>query len=174
MAWWAVGATVASSVMGAAGAEQQGESAAAAARYNAQIAQQNSEIAQQQGAAAGETQDRAARTKIGSMVANYGASGVDGGSGSPMDVIAESVRMATLDNLTTQYNYKLRAQGYKNQSGLDEANAENSLTAGHLNAAAALFKGAGSAIPMFGGGGGGLSSGGSASYPGADASSTQA
>lgn len=142
----------ASGVMGAAGAEQQGQSAAAAAQYNATIANQNAEVAKQQGIAAGEAQDRAARMKIGSMVASYGASGVDGGSGSPMDVLAQSVRMATLDSLTTQYNYALKAQSYRNQAGLDEANAENSLIAGDINATASVFKGAGTAIPMFGGG----------------------
>jgi hypothetical protein len=141
----------ASAVMGVAGAEQQGQSAAAAAQYNATIASQNAEIAKQQGVAAGEAQDRAARMKIGSMVANYGASGVEGGSGSPMDVLAQSVRMAALDNLTTTYNYQLKAQGYRNQSGLDEANAKNSLIAGDINATASVFKGAGTAIPVFGG-----------------------
>lgn len=142
---------VASAAMSAAGAEQQGESTAAAARYNAQIAEQNATVATQQGVAAGEAQDRAARMKIGSMVANYGASGVDGTSGSPMDVLAESARMAALDNLTTKYNYALRARGYKNQAGLEEANAKNALIAGDINATASVFKSAGNAIPMFGG-----------------------
>lgn len=143
-------AAIGSAVMGAAGAEQQGQSQAAAARYNAQIAEQNAEVAKQQGVAAGEAQDRASRMKIGSMVASYGASGVDGGSGSPMDVLAQSVRMATLDSLTTQYNYALKAQSYRNQAGLDEANAKNSLIAGDINATASVFKGVGNAIPMFG------------------------
>ena len=142
---------VASAAMSAAGAQQQGESTAAAARYNAQIAKQNADIATQQGMAAGEAQDRAARLKIGSMVANYGASGVDGASGSPLDVIAESVRMATLDSLTTKYNYALRARGYKNQAGLEEANAKNALIAGDINATASVFKSVGTAIPTFGG-----------------------
>jgi hypothetical protein len=97
--------------------------------------------------------------KIGIMVASYGASGVQGSSGSPMDVVAQSVRMATLDNLTTQYNYKLRGLGYLNQVALDTANASNSSTAGNMNATAAGFKGAGSMIPMFGGSSGGSSGG---------------
>lgn len=131
------------------GAGAQGESNAAASRYNAQIAQQNAQIAEQQGVAAAEQQDIAARRKIGSMVAGYGASGVDGGSGSAMDVLADSVRAATLDNLNVKYNYKLKAMGYNNQATLDQSNAKNSSTSGGLNAIGTGLKGLGSAIPLF-------------------------
>lgn len=140
---------IAGAVVSAVGAIQQGQSQAAAARYNAQIAQQNSVVAQQQGEAASEQQQIASRRKIGSMVASYGASGVDGGSGSPMDVLADSVRAATLDNLTLNYNYKLKSMGLDNQATLDESNAKNAATSGTLNGIGAAMKGFGSAIPQF-------------------------
>ena len=135
----------------AVGAVSQGQAAGQAADYNAQVAQQNAVIAQQQGDAAAQAQSRDAQRKIGSMIASYGASGVQADAGSPLDVLADSVRMATLDNLTTKYNYALKAQGFGNQATLDTMNAETSRTSGLLNGAAALMKG-GTAIPTFGAG----------------------
>lgn len=129
----------------------EGEAAAGASEYNAQIARQNAVVAEQQGVAASEQQAISARRKIGSMVASYGASGVDGGSGSAMDVLADSVRMATLDNLTVKYNYQLKALGYRNQASLDDSNAKNSRTAGVIKAAGTVASGFGSEIPKFGG-----------------------
>ena len=145
-------------LVSAFGSIVEGESAAGAAEYNAQIARQNAVVAEQQGVAASEQQSIAARRKIGSMVAGYGASGVVGGSGSAMDVLADSVRAATLDNLNVKYNYQLKAMGYRNQASLDDSNAKNSRTAGVFKAvggvmdgaAAAYTAGAGSAIPKFG------------------------
>lgn len=141
----------------AVGSIFQGEAASQAADYNAQVAQQNAVIAQQQGAAAAEAQSRDAQRKIGSMVAGYGASGVEGSSGSPMDVLADSARMATLDNLTTKYNYALKAQGFGNSATLDEMNSQTSLTSGVLNAVGTGMSAYGtytklgaSSIPTFG------------------------
>jgi hypothetical protein len=114
-----------------------------AADYNAQLAQQNAAIAQQQGAAAAAAQAKQARIQIGSMVANYGASGVDSGQGSPLDVLQDSVATAKLDNLTTQYNYNLRALGYQNQSQLYGAQSSSAMTSGLLGAAGAAAKGYG-------------------------------
>ena len=122
------------------GAVVQGEAAAGAAEYNAAIARQNAAAAVQQGQAASESQARDAARKIGAMVAGYGASGVSG-STSASDVLADSVRMATLDNLTTKYNYKLRELGFLNEASLQDSNATNSRTAGVLNALGAGMSG---------------------------------
>jgi hypothetical protein len=151
MAWVTVAAVagVAGTVMSGVGAYEQGQAQANSAQYNAEVAQQNAQIATQQGEAAAQEQSRVAQRKIGAQVAAYGASGVDGSSGSPMDVLADSVRMATLDQLTTKYNYQLKAIGYQNQVGLDQANAENSSTAGTVAAIGGTLKGFGSAIPKF-------------------------
>lgn len=113
-----------------------------AAEYNAAVARQNAEIMNQQGAAAAEAQSREARAKIGLMSANYAASGVDVGSGSPLDVLAESAAMAKLDNLTTKYNYSLKATGYQNSATLDTMNANNAMTSGFLSAAGTALGGA--------------------------------
>lgn len=161
---------VASAGISAVGSIMQGQSQAGASRYNAEVAQQNATIAEQQGEAAAEQQSVAARRKIGSMVANYGASGVDGASGSALDVLADSARMAALDNLTVKYNYKLKAMGYQNQAALDQSNAKNSETSGALGGVGAGLRGLGAAIPMFSGGAAGTFGSGK----GIDVSSNQA
>ena len=121
--------------MSAVGTMRQAQSQAQAKSYEAEVAAQNARIAQQQGEAAAELQAKEAQRKIGAMVAQYGAAGVDVSSGSPADVLADSVRSATLDNLTTKYNYQLKALGYTNQSSLDSDSASYYRTSGYFNAA---------------------------------------
>lgn len=144
---------VASTAMGAIGAVRQAQAQAGAMRYNAQIAEQNAQIANAQGAAAAEAQQREAQRRIGSAIASYGASGVDVGTGSPVDVLADSARQSALDNLTVKYNYKLRAQGYLNQAELDRTGASNAVQAGYMNATSALLRGGAQAYDMRPGGG---------------------
>lgn len=105
-----------------------------AAKYNAQIARQNADMARQQGEAAQQQQQREAARKLGAMRAAYGASGVDIGSGSPLDVLADSASQAELDRLTIKYNYDARAIGYDNTAMLEDAKAENAKSSGVLNA----------------------------------------
>ena len=114
-----------------------------AAGYRSQVAQQNAQIAQQQGAAAVEAQKRQQSLALGQITANYGASGVSSDAGSPLDVLQDSVRQAKLDNLTTQYNYDLKAQGYQNQANLADYESGSYLTSGLLTAAGAAAKGYG-------------------------------
>lgn len=152
-----VGAGITAAGVSTVGSLIKGESQAAANDYNASIARQNALIAQQQGAAAVQAQQRDAARTIGRAIANYGASGVQVDQGSPMDVLAESVRNAELDKLNIQYNYALKAQGYTQQAQLDTMGAKTSRTSGYLNATANVVRGAsdytqmtGSPIPMFG------------------------
>jgi hypothetical protein len=113
-----------------------GEGKAQAQEYNATVARQNAAITLQQGEAAVQAQARDAARTQGRAIAAYGASGVQTDSGSPMDVLADSVRMATLDQLTTKYNYDLKALGYNNQATLSEAGAKYSRTSALFGAVA--------------------------------------
>jgi hypothetical protein len=118
----------------------QGQGQKLSADYNAQIGLQNATIAEQQSTSASEAQQRDASRKIGAATAAYGASGVQTDSGSPLDVLAESARNATLDNLTLKYNYALKAQGLRNQAALSETEGEYASTASILNAASGGMK----------------------------------
>lgn len=125
-------------VISAVAAVRQGQAAANAETYNAQVAEQNKQIAESQGIAASEAQKRESQRRMGAALAAYGAAGVSTSDGSPTEVLAESARMAELDNLTLKYNYRLKGLGYSNQVELSKANAVNSRTAGYLNAYGSL------------------------------------
>jgi hypothetical protein len=137
----AIGLTVAGTAASAYGMIRQGQAQAEAARYNAQIAQQNAQIAQAQGEAAAESQAREAQRKQGAAVALYGAAGVDAGSGSPSDVLADNIRNATLDHETIKWNAGLKAQGFGQQSALDRMAASSAMSGALIGATAQLLSG---------------------------------
>lgn len=158
---WAIiaaGTAAAGTALAAVGSIRQGQAAAGAANYNAQLAEQNAQVAAAQGEAAAEAQRRDSQRNIGKALALYGASGVQTDTGSPSDVLADSARNASLDNLTIKYNAKLRAMGLEAQAGLDRANASNSESAGYLNATSTLLSGASRVAGMRSGAGTGTPS----------------
>lgn len=110
---------------------------AAAAEFNAQLAEQNAAIAAGQKTAAVETLQRQTARTIGTAIASYGASGVSTDVGSPMDVLADTARLAELDKLTLQYNYDLKIRDYMNQAQLNRMNAANGVAAATTYASAA-------------------------------------
>ena len=133
----------------ALGEVQKSAAASASNKYNEAVAQQNQQITAAQGVSAAETQSRESQRRIGAATAAYGAAGVDLSTGSPLDALADSARMSTLDNLTLKYNYGLKGLGFENQATLEGQSAKNNQTAGYMNAAGALLGGL-SRIPNFG------------------------
>jgi hypothetical protein len=131
-----------------------GEASAMSSEYNASIARQNAAIAQQQGQAAMEAQQRTYRRAVGAGLAAYGASGVQSDSGSPLDVLADSARMAELDRLTIGYNAKLKAIGLEQNAVMDTMSAKTARTASYFQAADqaanAYMAGGAGKIPGFG------------------------
>jgi len=127
----------------AIGAVRSAQAQSNAADYNAQIARQNADSARMQGEAAAQLQAREAKRQQGSAIATFGAAGVDLATGSPSDVLADSTREATLQQSTTRYNYNMRALGFMDQSGLDQAQAKNSMSAGWMNMTSDILTGAG-------------------------------
>lgn len=146
--WMAV-ISAASASVAAVGAIKQGQAASAANKFNAKIAEQNAEAAEQQGEAAADAQRRDAQRRIGAMEADIGASGGSMG-GSATDVLADSIRMATLDNLTTKYNYQMRGAGYQNEASLNKSAAKSARTASYFEAGDSLLRGAGNTLSYYG------------------------
>ena len=139
------------SAVSAVGAIQQGVAASDAASYNSKVAQQNAEAARQQGVAAQEQQARNAKRQQGALTAAYSASGVDSSQGSPLDVLQDSVRQSTYDNLSVKYKYDMGATSYSNQSDLLESQASSATTAGLLKAGGYVASGMGKVAGMGGG-----------------------
>lgn len=128
-------ALIASFAVQAVGSVAQGQGNSEAYAYKAAIDRQNAQIAEQQGIAALAQQQRNVYKTQGSIVAAYGASGVQSDNGSAADILADSAGQAALDRLTLKYNYDLKKNSYLQQAVLDQMGADTSSTAGMLNAA---------------------------------------
>ena len=119
------------------GSFSQGQSAKAASRYNAQIAENNAIAARQAAAAeAARERDRTMRL-LGAQRAAYGKGGVQM-SGSALDVAGDTAAQAELDALTILYGGEARARA-------SEADAASQRFQGNAAARASYFQ-AGSSL----------------------------
>lgn len=170
--------SVAGAGVGAYGAIKQGEATSAADKYNAQIAANNAQIATQSanyagaaGTAQAEQAGLQSRAKLGAIVANEGASGVDINSGSNLQVQSSARELGELNAITirsnaarTAYGYQVQGANDTAQSQLDTFAANNATTAGDIGAGSSVLGGLGSAASNYAkftmnGGGSGLNSG---------------
>lgn len=165
MGWYAVAAAA---VVSAVSSYQQSQAQAKAADFNAQVARQNVASANAQSQAATMQLQRDQQRKLSAAVAQYGASGVQTDSGSPIDMLQESVRQGVLDRATMGYNYATRATDYQNQSNVYQSQADNYRSSSLLNAGVAGLSSGAMAYGAMGMGGGAAAAG-SASASGAAA-----
>lgn len=154
-----VGASLASGAVGAYGSIMQGQAAADAANYNAEVAKQNANIATQKAGIAGQTgeaqaamQEQKTRATVGAIKAGQAASGLEVDTGSAVDVRSSAAELGQLDALTVRTNAAKEAYGYTTQatsdmaqSQLDKYEAATAGTAGAIGAGSSLLGGVGSA-----------------------------
>jgi hypothetical protein len=153
-----VAASVAGTAASVAAAQQQAEAQAGSLRYQAQVAKNNQSIAEglaTRATQAGESQVSQKRAQtaavIGGQLAGQAAGGLDVNKGSAVDVRSSAAELGELDALTIRSNAENTAFGYKTQglnfgaqAAVNEATAQNALTAGNLNAFTSLAGGASS------------------------------
>lgn len=151
-----LGASVASGVAGAAGAQQTAKANAASAQYRAAVARNNAQIAQinaKMSVEAGEAKstEQSFRTAglLGQQKVAQAASGLDVNVGTPVDVRASTAELGRLDQLTILHNAAKEAWGYENQAnnfmaeaGLQDMTARNAKKAGDISAFTSLLGGA--------------------------------
>lgn len=150
---------------------QRGKAAEAQAKafdFEAATSERNAQIVKDQALQDEATQRVMARRAIGSMAANYAASGITR-EGSVLDVLSDSVATAEMDSLNIRRKGDLAYQGYMNAASFAHYKARYTREAGAfdwmkigLGAAGAI----GDAVPkIFGGSpsGGGSSGGGGSS-----------
>lgn len=137
-------ATVAATAIAAAGAIRQGQAAANAAEYNAELAEQNATASRQQAAANAAASDREARKRLGAIEATVGASGV-AMEGSPLDILQESALNAELDRQNILYGGETRSRGYESTATLERYRGDEAETAGYMRAGSELIGGYGRA-----------------------------
>lgn len=142
---------IGSTVMGAAGAVQQGRAAEMqgiaaqqSANYNAQVADMNAKIAERQARDAverGQQEEQQQRMKtsqtIGAQRAALAANGVDLAFGSPLDTLVDTATIGELDALT------IRTNTYREERDLRQQGANSTSQAGMLRAEGASARAAG-------------------------------
>jgi len=137
------------SIVGIVGTIQEGLAADAAARYNAGIARRKAQLSLDQAAADADASDRESRKTIGSMRADFGASGVTG-TGSVMDVIQASATVAELDRQNILYRGKLKAMGFLEEAALERTRGKQAIRQSRFQAASQTLTAIGSAASSFG------------------------
>lgn len=146
---------IGSTLLGTAGAIQQGQAQAASARYNANVATMNAQMADRAAKDAlerGKLEEQKQRQKtaqlMGAQTAAMAANGVDLSFGSPLDTLIDTATLGELDALTIRTNANreerdIRQQGanYRGQAAMQRSAAGSALTGGYLNAAGTLLGG---------------------------------
>ncbi|MDY0243144.1 MAG: hypothetical protein RBR34_13320 [Rhodospirillaceae bacterium] len=152
MAMAAVGTAVSAYSAHASGqqAKAQANYQSAVARNNAEIATQNAKDTEAAGRAEEQRQRIANAQKLGAIRAEAGASGVDIGSGTVLDTVADQNMIGEYDALTTRNNYQRQANShyqqaanFLNDSSSFQTAASNATLNGGLSAGGTLLSGAG-------------------------------
>lgn len=146
---------LAGSAVSAVGSIQQGDASSQAAQYNQAQQVKNASQTIAQGVEDARMQRISAAKQIGSMDANYAASGVTSDSGSVQDVLRQSASESERDTQKILYGSQLKAQGYSSQAALYGSQSSFDQTGGILSASGTLLKGASSYGYYSGVGGGG-------------------
>ena len=180
MAVIGMASSVAGGIIGAQGAEYQGQAQAnmynyqaAVARLNQQIAQQNADYEKEVGEVQAQEQGMKTRQVVGQERAAYGAGNIDVNSGSPMAVQRSELAVGQESQAIIRSNaahraYAAEVQGMQDvaQANIYDYSARTSLDAAKINAMSSIIGAAGSVSTkwiqgsqagMFGGGGGILS-----------------
>lgn len=122
--------------------------AASVAANNAQIARDNATRTAQEGDANAEKKQLETRAKLGGLLADQGASGVDVNSGSAVDVRSSAAETGALDALTIRsnaarqaYGYQTDAAGFDAESSMKNAAAKDDSTAGLIKSGSTFLTG---------------------------------
>jgi len=151
--------TIGSTVLGAVGAVQAGQAAAASGRYTAQVQEMNATLADRRAKDAIERGQIAEQRKrqevaaiVGKQTAGMAANGVDLTFGSPLDTLIDTATMGEIDALTIRtnanreaYDYKVQAVNSRSNATLSRAQADAAETGGYLKAGATILGGGGQA-----------------------------
>lgn len=143
MAWFGVILSLAGAGVSAAGQAKAGRRAKRAFGVNAAIEEQNAvraiEAADEDIKDIEEQEFRV----LGAQRAGYGAAGVAASSGSALDVLADTVRRATLDQNRRKYAGELQAETHRNNARAGIASGKAAVESSGYGAAATLLQGVG-------------------------------
>lgn len=116
-------------------------------KFNANVARENAKIVEGQTQANLDKADRERRIRLGTNIANSGASGT--GLGGAMDILQSSSAQEELNLLTIKSEGLLKQRSYLQNASLDDASARNTLNQVPLVKAAGKTKGAAAVLSGF-------------------------
>lgn len=145
MSWAGALITLIGGAVQAGGEVSAGRKAKKAFDLNARIATGNAKIAREAAAEDVLSLKRIAYRTEGGIRAGYGASGVSATSGSTMDVLADSMAQATLDQNRRKYQGELEAIDFENQARTGRAAGSAARSAARYGAAGQFLSSAGRA-----------------------------
>lgn len=110
-------------------------------KYNAAVAKQNARIAEADGAAEQAAIRREARAAMGSAIAQQGASGIQLGTGSALDILNESALNAELNAMSARRVATIRGQGLRAEAKMYRRSATQALIGGAIGAGSEIYSG---------------------------------
>lgn len=113
-----------------------------AAKANQSMANQQADIALQQSRIQQEQIQRRGALVLGQQTAGAGASGIDTGSGSLLDVQADTGTQIQYDSLKAKYNGDLQSWADRAQAAQFGQQADNALISGGISVGSSLLGGA--------------------------------
>ena len=142
------GVSMLGGLMGAMGAQAQGQSQAMAQQFNADIAGRNAGLAREAAATDAAMLELQTRMHLGSIRAAYGASGVTA-AGSPLDVLEMSVANAERDRQQILYKGELKALGYEDTRTLSLFGADSAKKQAEFSSFSQLLTGVTGGAKLF-------------------------
>ena len=153
----------ASTVVSGVGQIQQGNAAAASAKYNAQVAEMNATLADRRARDAierGQVEEQQKRAQVaqlqGRQQAAMAANGVDLSFGSPLDTLVDTAVLGELDALTIRqnaareaYDYQVQGVNSRADASLSRMNASSAKKGGYLAAAGTVLGGGAKAYGQY-------------------------
>lgn len=140
----------AGAVISAIGAIQQGQATKAAADFNSKVNEQNAQIARQNANDQAAQAERERYLRLGAIKAAAGASGGSSGTGSVLDVLADTAAQGELEIQQIRYRGELAARGYTNTATLDTYSGETAQRTSYFKAGSELLSGGSKAYSAYG------------------------
>jgi len=135
MSWLPTALMVVGTTMSAVSTYQQAKAASDAAKYNAELARQQAETIEKVGELEKEKLER-----------SYAQAGVRVGSGSPLEVMADTAAQIELDIAAQEYNTRIGISRARTKAEIQEMYAKQYKRAGLLGAGSTLLTGYGQAF----------------------------
>lgn len=142
LAYVAVAASVIATGISTYSAIQQGQAAKNAADYNAAVQRKAAAMETQRGATEAAEHRQKVKQMISRQNAAFGASGVEGSTGSAADVMTETAGMGELDALRIVNNSQRQAWGLESQARIGEYEGKAAYQQGIMKGTTSLLSGA--------------------------------